>query len=60
MVLESTDGHQWEEQERDDNHPGKYRYKDRPRFTILRAVRTRPPILLPTLEAEDLAQAARE
>jgi hypothetical protein len=60
-VSERTNGHQREEYERDDNHPGKYRHEDRPPFTIFRAMRgTRPPILLPSFEAEDLAHTTRK
>ncbi len=60
-VSERTDGHQWEEQERDDDHSGKYRHKDRLPFTIFRAMRgTRPPVPLPTFETEDLANTTRE
>jgi hypothetical protein len=61
VVSERTNGHQREEYERDDNHPGKYRHEDRPPLTTFRAMRrTRRPILLPSLEAEDLAQTTRK
>ena len=60
-ISERTNGHQREEQERDDKHPGKYRYEDRPPFTTFRATRgTQLSILLPTFEAEDLAQTIRK
>ena len=38
VVSERTNGHQREEYQRDDKHPGKYRDKDRPPFTTFRAM----------------------
>ena len=61
VISERANGHQREEYERDDKHPGKDRHEDRRPFTTFRATRgTRSPILLPTLEAKDLTDTTRK
>ena len=61
MRSECADSNKREEQGRYDNHTRKYRHKDRLPFALSLAMRCDwLPILLPSLEAENLAQTTRE